>query len=127
VQLIGGSEVLWVALGMAEEAAPAASSLAAVADGVGLRPEQGGDGLIGNECRGPRLHLGTPTTIKAARSPRSWPACATGGAHRGDHRSDGGPSGRSDAGYGWHIARGGGGLQGALGRSTTREAWGTDA
>jgi hypothetical protein len=52
VQLIGGSEVLWVALGMAEEAAPAASSLAAVADGVGLRPEQGGDGLIGNERRG---------------------------------------------------------------------------
>jgi hypothetical protein len=34
-----GAEVLWVALGMAEEAAPAASSLAAVADGVGLRPE----------------------------------------------------------------------------------------
>jgi hypothetical protein len=37
---------------MAEEAAPAASSLAAVADGVGLSPEQGGDDLIGNECRG---------------------------------------------------------------------------
>jgi hypothetical protein len=39
---------------MAEQAVPAASSLAAVADGVGLRPEQGGDGLIGNERRGAR-------------------------------------------------------------------------
>jgi hypothetical protein len=45
VQLRVGAEVLWVALGMAEEAAPAASSLAAVADGVGLRPEQGATAL----------------------------------------------------------------------------------
>jgi hypothetical protein len=45
VQLRVGAEVLWVALGMVEEAAPAASSLAAVADGVGLRPEQGATAL----------------------------------------------------------------------------------
>jgi hypothetical protein len=84
-------------------AALAASSVAAVADGVGLRPEQGGDGLIGNERGGAGLHLGAPTAIKVARSPRSWPVCATGG-HHGDHRSDGSSSGRSDAGYGWHTA-----------------------
>jgi hypothetical protein len=49
-----GAEDPWGA-GVSEGgAASAACSLAAVADGVGLRPEQGGDGLIGNERRGPR-------------------------------------------------------------------------
>jgi hypothetical protein len=72
VQLIGGSEVLWVALGMAEEAAPAASSLAAVADSVGLRPEQGGDDLIGNERRGrPGLAVRRPRP----REPMRTTAC----------------------------------------------------
>jgi hypothetical protein len=74
VQLIGGSEVLWVALGMAEEATPAASSMAAVADGVGLRPEQGGDDLIGNERRGrPGLAVRRPRPrepVRTAACPR---------------------------------------------------------
>jgi hypothetical protein len=96
---------------------PAARAGAGAAMAQRLNRQQG---------EGHGLHLGAPAAINAARSPRPWPACAIGG-HHGDHRSDGGPSGRSDAGYGWHTARGGEGLRGPLGRSTPREARGTDA
>jgi hypothetical protein len=68
------------------------------------RPGVGRSGCLNRrQGEGHGLHLGAPAAINAARSPRPWPACATGG-HHGDHRSDGGPSGRSDVGYGWHTA-----------------------
>jgi hypothetical protein len=47
-----GAEDPWGAGVSGGGAAPGASSLAAVADGVGLKPEQGGDDLMGNERRG---------------------------------------------------------------------------
>jgi hypothetical protein len=45
VELEEGAGVPWGAGICGGEAAPAATSLAAVADGVGLRPEQGGTAL----------------------------------------------------------------------------------
>jgi hypothetical protein len=56
------------ALEIAEEAAPAASSLAAVADGVGLRPEQGGNDIIGDERRGAGLAVRHPRPREPART-----------------------------------------------------------
>jgi hypothetical protein len=93
--------------------------------GCGLRV--GGDGLIGNERRGARPAPRRAHGHQGSAEPKVLAVVREKGGHHGDHRFDGGPSGRSDAGYGWHTARGGGGLQGALGRSTPREAQGTDA
>jgi hypothetical protein len=121
-----GAEDPWGAGVSGGGAAPAASSLAAVADGVGLRPEQGGDGLIGNECRG----------APACTWARPWPSRRRGAQGLGRRARQGGttvttgptavrPAGWTRGTVG--ILREEGGLQGALGRSTPREARGTDA
>jgi hypothetical protein len=97
VELEEGAAVLWVALGMAEEAAPTASSLATMADGVGLRPEQGGNGLIGKERRGrPGLAVRRPRPREPART-ATYPRPARPDGH-GRQRT-GGPW---DDAYGRH-------------------------
>jgi hypothetical protein len=62
-------------------AAPAASCQAAVrtASASGQSREAT---PYRQQAQGGGLHLGAPMAIKAAWSPKPWPACATGGAPR---------------------------------------------
>jgi hypothetical protein len=96
-ELEEGAAVLWVALEKAEEAAPAASSLATVANGVCLRPEQGGNDLIGNERGGrPGLAVRRPRPREPTRT-ATYPRPARPDGH-GRQRT----SGPWDDAYGRH-------------------------